>query len=180
MDYYFNEKEYSVWARPYELILNNFINRVDALRLRMDEAFPEMLTNNPELTKKIYATLDLIERKMKDAIPRDFRPGFEPLTRGEAFGEDIKLIFNLIYKYCKQPIPFKGIYQAEKERVEKADEEFDFKKHLIEAIQMVNELLGEEGSEDVTYRGATTMQTSTTQMTIPAPTQPPSQPPTQP
>jgi hypothetical protein len=136
MAQYLNQNAYMRWLRQYQLSLTAYIRQIvdlrevlDSLELSSDQA--------PELKQQIEASLDRIEAEIEEAIPRDFGVDAMPLQGEELFVENIKVFVNIGYNMLKKPIPFEGIYQAEKNRVQKIHENFKFK----EALQQVRSLL---------------------------------------
>ncbi len=131
---YFNETAYKAWYRQYQVNLGNFINQLNAVRLRID-SLPE-----PGSRHKLEHSINIIYEKFEKVIPRDFSEGAKPLDGPETFAENLKVLSNLILKIFNRPAPFIGIYKAEKDKVMKIHHEFHFKEKLNEVKNQLETL----------------------------------------
>lgn len=150
MTEYLNQAEYMRWMRHYQNSLDNYLARIAAIHQIVDTAPEDAASTFPGLREEIERTLDEIEAKLEDAMPRDFSENAEPLRGIAVFAEDIKLILNMFFKLFNRPPPFKGIYEAEKERVQQVHQSFKFKDKLIEVQTMVDKLISSSKPEDAT------------------------------
>lgn len=141
MSDYFNQSAYMRWLRSYYQSLSNYTSHIENIRDRLNNASDAQVNSNPELRTEIERDLDRIEEKIDLAMPRNFNNDATPLTSGERFSENMKLLIDLLFGIFNRSQPFKGIYQKERERVQHIHHEFNFKDHLNEVKHKMDTLL---------------------------------------
>lgn len=147
MEHYLNQNEYMRWFRNYQMSQGNYLAHLAEFHQYLDNAEEDAIT--PEFKTKIEKNLNTIEAKIQEASPRDFSNAGEPLQGGELFLENMKILINVCYKMFHQPVPFKGIYETEKERVQKIHQTFKFKDKLMEIEKQVDHLLPKQADQTV-------------------------------
>lgn len=148
MEHYLNQAEYTRWVRHYQMTMENYLRRLDTIHQRIDNASEEVIQASPGTKERIEQALDTIEARIGEAIPRDFSPGGKPLEGSELFTENMKILANLIYKMLHKPIPCKGIYETERERVQQVHQVFKFKEKMVKLQAMVHAFIPEENPDN--------------------------------
>jgi len=133
MTEYFTAARYQRWLRQYQVNMNIYIDQLNDLRVRVDAL------NDRGLRQRLEKKIDEIDEHLDKASPRNFGVDAKPLTREEQFLENGKVFINLILNLFKKPVYFSGVYQAEKDRIQKEHQVFKFKEKLKELNDMIDE-----------------------------------------
>jgi len=148
MTNYLNEAAYRRWLRQYQIHLANYIERLNVLRLRMDD-LPKT-DESDERIEPIQAAIDEIDVHLDRIFARDFSEGAKPLMESEKFFENVKVLCNLIVNLFKRPDLFMSIYEIEKNRVMKEHREFKFKEKILAVQAMIESVEAEETTAETT------------------------------
>ncbi len=135
MTNYLNEAAYRRWLRQYQIHLDNYIDRLTSLRLKIDDL--SRTEDNEEDLLAIQLALEMIDEHLERIVARDFSVGMSPLTGPEKFVENLKVFCNLIVNLFKRPDLFASIYQQEKDRVMQEHKAFKFKEKLLALKGMI-------------------------------------------
>lgn len=119
---YFNEAAYKAWYRQYLVNLSAFINQLDQLRFRAN--------NLPDMHDELEASLHVLYESIDKITPRDFSDTGKPLSGPEVFGENIKVMINLLAGLIGKEEPFIGVYRAERDKIMNLQKELNLKEKM--------------------------------------------------
>jgi len=143
MTEYLTETAYMRWAKQYLVNVQFYYEAVEEARIRL--ARFAFYAEAEALGEQIGE----IERKLQDAIPRDFSIGAEPLRGTQKFLENFKVLINLVLSLFDKEPRFLGIYQQEKARILDIHHEFNFKENLQEVEAILDGFERDEASISV-------------------------------
>lgn len=128
---YLTEIAYMRWLKQYSINIQMYFDAVDKARLKLAQyaLYPE--------AEAIEDRIAEIEKKLEEAIPRNFNLGAQPLEGSQKFLENMKVLINIILHIFRKESRFSGIYQQEKTRILTIHHEFDFKTKLYEVEIML-------------------------------------------
>lgn len=139
MGSYLTESAYQRWYRQYQVNQEAYIEKLDALRIRVDNLPLDIEIEDSSIPNKqhIEEAISIIDEALEEAIPRDFSLAGNPISGEEKFSENCKVLVNLVRRACHKPNYFEGIYQEEKNRVQEIHKIFRFKEKIIQVRDMV-------------------------------------------
>jgi hypothetical protein len=143
MSEYLTELAYQRWFRKYQINYRYCVDLLSRIRLRLD------LLSYDEDIKQIESLVDDIDKRLEEASPRDFNSNSEPLLGIEKFIENGKVLINLLLKLFKKENHFKGIYQAELERVMTIHQVYQFKDKLKEVRDQLEKIESKQSPDKV-------------------------------
>jgi hypothetical protein len=137
---YLTETAYMRWLKQYFINLQFYFNALENIRVRLAEygSYPEANT--------IEERIGEIEQKLEAMVPRNFNIGADPLQGSQKFLENGKVLMNFIFKLLRKDFRFVGIYQAEKNKILNALQEFNFEQRLQEVEGMLETFTGRAGT----------------------------------